>query len=243
MQEEEHIAGQPQDDRLPVASAQQPVALRPALPVAIDTRYSEPVADQDEINLRQYWQVILKHKWTVLIALAIVFLSTLVATLLMTPIYRASTTLEIDREAIKVVEVRGMEPVESSSDDFYKTQYELLKSNALAERAARALNLANDPGYLHLQHTSVLSKLFGLLRHGSTTANQPVPSRDSAALSGFVSAHLTIEPIIDSRLVMINFDSPKPAAGGTRGECGCRQFHGVQPRAQLQLHRVRAPVP
>ena len=212
MQEEEHIADQPQDDQLPVAHAPHPVVLpaaRSVLPVALDPRDSEQ-AGQDEINLRQYWQVVLKHKWTVLSALAIVFFSVLVATLLMTPIYRATTTLEIDRDAIKVVEVRGFAPVESTSDDFYKTQYELLKSNALAERVARGLNLASDPAYLHQQHVSVLSKLLGLLRHGSTAVSQPVASRDSTALGGFVSAHLTIEPIVDSRLVRINFDSPNP---------------------------------
>ena len=211
MQEEEHI-GQPQEEHLPVARPHPiaPVALRPSLPIAIDGRDGEGGGDSDEINLLQYWQVILKHKWTVLGALAIVFFSTLVATLLMTPIYRATTTLEIDRDTIKVVEVQGMTPMESMSDDFYKTQYELLRSSALATRTARAIDLGNDQDYLHLQRGSALSKLFGLLRHGSTTANAAPPSRDSAALGGFISAHLSIEPIIDSRLVRINFDSPNP---------------------------------
>ena len=214
MQEDEPNIGQPQDDRLPMIPAQHPMALetqRGILPVTVDPYAGDQSAEHDEFNLRHYWHVILKHKWTVLGAFVIVFMSVLVATLLMTPIYRASTTMEIDRDTVKVVEVQGMTPVESSSDDFYKTQYELLQSNALAERVARGLNLANDPDYLHLQQGSALSKLFGLFRHGNTkSASKAVTANDSAALGGFVSAHLSIEPILDSRLVRINFDSSNP---------------------------------
>ncbi len=53
---------------------------------------------------------------------------------LMTPIYRASLTLQIDREDIKIVKIEEVTPVEGQSgsgQDYYQTQYELLKSRSL----------------------------------------------------------------------------------------------------------------
>jgi succinoglycan biosynthesis transport protein ExoP len=214
MQENEHNIDEPQDDRLPAIQPQHPMALaaaRAVVPVSLDLREGDSPTDRDEINLRQYWQIILKHQWTVLIALSIVFFSVLVATLLMTPIYRATATLQIDRDMVKVVQVQGMNTVESLDDTFYKTQYELLKSRALAERVARALNLANDPAYQRLQHPSALSKLLGMFRHdGAASKPKAVSASDMGTLGGFVSSHLSIEPILDSRLVRISFDSPNP---------------------------------
>ena len=75
------------------------------------------------------------RKWLVASVAGTVFVLALVLTLLMTPIFRASSTLQIERDAIKVVNVEGLTPAESPMDrDFYQTQYELLQSRSLALR-------------------------------------------------------------------------------------------------------------
>src|SRR5690606_21236961 len=73
---------------------------------------------------------------------AVVALSLLV-TLMMPPAYRSTATLQIDRDALQVMQVAGMN-VEGAAPDFLQTQYELLTSRALAERVANELQLDGD---------------------------------------------------------------------------------------------------
>jgi len=90
------------------------------------------------------WSVIVKRRWTILLFALIVLSAVLTGTYLKTPIYRASLTLQIDREDIKVVKIEEVAPVETagSGQDYYQTQYELLKSRSLASRVINQLGLA-----------------------------------------------------------------------------------------------------
>src|SRR5690606_17356009 len=121
---------------------QQALAVLRQQALSLDVR--SPDADEkDEIDLLSYWRILVKRRWTVLGAAGIVLVTALVGTLLMTPIYRATTSLQIDRDTIQVVEVEGLSQMEGAGDrDFYQTQYELLQSRALAERVASQLGLA-----------------------------------------------------------------------------------------------------
>ncbi|HMB56848.1 MAG TPA: polysaccharide biosynthesis tyrosine autokinase [Arenimonas sp.] len=198
-----------------------PVHGRPQ-PLSLDVL---PQADKegtgDEIDLLSYWRILVKRRWTVLGALAIVLVTTLVGTLLMTPIYRASASLQIDRDTIKVVDVQGMEPIEGSGDrDFYQTQYELLQSRALAERVVSQLNLAQTGELERISPHSPWAKLMSMLsgnggdagkngRSGETAAQKDtrVEDRQRALVSAFADG-LSIEPVRNSRLVRVNYDSP-----------------------------------
>ena len=187
--------------------------------LAAELRQPEAAEDGDEIDLRALWHVLVKRKWTVLGVLAGVFVVTLVSTLLMTPTYRATTSLQIERDSVKVVQVEGLTPLESPGDkDFYQTQYQLLQSRALAQRVVGQLNLADNAVFHQMTQPSPLRKALGsvLAMLPRRAAAQPVGEDGApvAADSGRVSAFLgflTIEPVRNSRLVKINFDSPDPA--------------------------------
>jgi len=140
MQEDDQISGQPEGDQLPAARHHPlaPLPDRSDRRLSLERTDSEKEEDKDEIDIRHYWQVLMKRKWTVLSTFGIVFLTTLVAVLLMTPIYRASTTIQIDRDTQQVMQVQGMntdDQVAVNDEAYYKTQYQLLQSVALARRS------------------------------------------------------------------------------------------------------------
>jgi len=198
-------APQSQHDR------QQALSLSRQQALSLDVRTQEE-ADKDEIDLLSYWRILVKRRWTVLGALGIVLVSVLVGTLLMTPIYRATTSLQIDRETLQVVEVEGISPVEGGADrDFYQTQYELLKSRALAQRVASQLGLAEGET---LERLSPASPWQALKRLFSGGGDMPMTEAESnqrdAAATRFIMDGLTIEPVRNSRLVRVHFDSPDP---------------------------------
>lgn len=179
--------------------------------LSLDLR-GQDAADSDEIDLLSYWRILVKRRWTVLGAAGIVLVTALVGTLLMTPIYRATTSLQIDRDTIRVVEVEGITPVEGAADrDFYQTQYELLKSRALAQRVASQLDLAQGDALDRLDPPSPWAALAAVFRGGDKeAASEAEISALEAKATRFVMAGLTIEPVRNSRLVRVHFDSPDP---------------------------------
>jgi len=150
---------------VPVAAGtQQAMELRLQRPQVVQTGPSSHDADDSGIDLLEYWHIILKRRWTVLGMLGIVLAVVLVVTLLTPSIFRSSTTLQIERDTIQVVQVQGLMPVESVSDkDFYQTQYELLKSRTLAKRVIDQLNLGSDPSFARLRERTPLGRLIDML--------------------------------------------------------------------------------
>lgn len=204
-----------QDPRLPARRGpeQGVLALRPA-GGALDL-FEEPRRDEDEIDLLAYWQILRKRQWLVLGVLASILALTLLVTLLTPPVYRATATLQIDREAMQVVQVEGIQSQEAAnSGDFYQTQYELLQSRALAERTADTLNLANSRSLQSVAKHSWFSRFVESLRPQSREAaaaenkeGKAEALRDAVQV---VQSGLTVDPVRSSRLVKVSFDSGNP---------------------------------
>jgi capsular exopolysaccharide synthesis family protein len=153
----------------------------------------------DDVDLRHLWNVLLARRWVVLGLAAATMAVALVVTLLTTPIYRASSTIQIERDSIKVINSEALTPVDTGMDrDFYQTQYELLRSRSLALQVI---------GNLGLAQSDALLEGVAPLPDGASPAD--VAAREQA-LVGSVLAALSIEPIRNSRLVRISFESPDP---------------------------------
>src|SRR5436305_11768549 len=91
---------------------------------------------------------ILYHwRWLVLGALGVGLLGAVLVSLLTSPVYRASVTLEANPPAVAVSDEQSRQQDQQATDtyDFVATQVGLLGSRAVAERTAQELNLANNP--------------------------------------------------------------------------------------------------
>jgi polysaccharide biosynthesis transport protein len=134
----------------------------------------------------------------------------LIITLLMTPQYTATSTIEIARESDKVVDLRGAQQESSDADqEFYSTQYGLLKSKSLAERIATQLKLVDDPAFFHMFGVKTDGPLFQADRSGRLGAG----GRDQRTriAGGLLLDNIDISPVRSSRLVELAFTSPNAA--------------------------------
>ena len=197
----------------------QALAERPAgVPMPAPPRQSQTVEEEpegDELNLRELWQVILKRRWTIIIFALIVVTAVVTATYLMTPIFRASLTLQIDREDIKIVQTGEVSPEETGwgGQDYYQTQYELLKSRSLALRVVNQLGLADLPPPPPSALAEFKAWLTGWLPKMSEAKDPEEPLSESDRLEGVVGGFLgglTVEPVRNSRLARLHYDSPDP---------------------------------
>ena len=146
-----------------------------------------------------YWQVIRDRRWLVLSVLGAVVACAVVLTLLTTPVYRALATIKIEPDTIKVINSEGLTPADSAFDrDYYLTQYELLRSRSLALKVIQDLGLVDDP---HFRES--LPEASGKKDLAQTRSREK-------ALVGQLLGSLVIEPMRNSQLVRINFDSTNP---------------------------------
>jgi capsular exopolysaccharide synthesis family protein len=175
-------------------------------------------ARDDEIDLLEYWRILVKRRWTVLATIAMVVVIALVASLMATPIYRAVATVQIERNSMQVIQVGGVNDESGYvGNDFQETQIGLLKSRALAERVVSQLGLLDSGEMDRLWPGSPWAKLAALFRGGPEEKPAGQGASNSQAAKGRLASitekfegGYSVEPVRNSQLVAINYDSPDP---------------------------------
>jgi polysaccharide biosynthesis transport protein len=190
--------------------------------------------DDDTINLREYWEVVYKRKKTVIIFLLIALISTYIATSLTTPIFRATTVLQIEEDTAKVVEYQDVAQPGAmgfSTKDFYQTQYELMKSTALAVKVVEQLGLARLQSAEKTSRSSLRDWFASKRGNAKEKAETPrtSPKRENIESAKMSQAQallggLTVQPVGDSRLVNISFDSPDPVLAASVANAVAESF-------------------
>lgn len=158
---------------------------------------------QEERPLTEYLNILLGRKWLILATTVLGIVVAVFITLGMPQLYRATATIQIDREAARVVDQRGVEPPASVGlQEFYQTQYGLLKSRALAETVVRRLRLSENEALLFGGRKRPDEE-----RLSALMANRP--AREAIAI-GAVRGGLVISPVRGSGLVDVSFSSSDP---------------------------------
>ena len=182
---------------------------------------SAPTEKEREIHLRDYWKVIRKRRWTVIAFFLIVVVTTAVATFTMTPIYRATTSIKINKENPQIVDFKEIFSVNTTDMDYYQTEYKILESRTLARRVIEGLRLAEDPEFIPEPQSAFqkwksnlwasVSGAFGASGKAASLQDQAsVETEGETLLINQYLKKLKIEPIRNSRLVKIHFDSKYP---------------------------------
>ena len=176
-------------------------------------------AGDRELNLLDYVSIALKWRWLLAGAAVVGIAAGVVSTLLTTPLYEATATIQIDRELAKISPVQTDEvPDYYDSTEFYQTQYALLKSQALAQRVVEDQNLASDAAFLNQT------------KGGPVSAAAPTPATEAARkkradeATGIVMSGLHIDPVRGSRLVRISYESPNPAIAAKIANAAATSF-------------------
>jgi len=195
---------------------QRPAAPQPQpVPRVSEAQYDAP-GQEAGVDLRKYLGLLLKHRLLIIGCVILVVVLGAVQTFLTTPIYRASATLRINRDAPQVVSVDNFQPGDGGQTyEFYQTQFEILKSRSLAERVVTSADLYEDEQFLSAGVGSVWSNLkslvFGAQKAVAATpeTNVDLNARKQAA-TGKVMGGLSLQPVNNSAIIRISFDSPNP---------------------------------
>ena len=175
-----------------------------------------------EIDLMDYWKVIVRRKWILAIFAGGLIVFTAIFSFLTSPQYRATATLLIEEDTSRILSIN--EAFGEQAQVFrdlrgYNTQMQLLKSRSLADRVARKLNLLARPefgggqaskrGFLGtIKHLVTLGWLSSSKAPGGENPLFPV-NPYSGVVKRLVLG-LGINPIKDTKLLELSYTFTSP---------------------------------
>lgn len=140
----------------------------------------EPVR---ETHVKDHLRTLRKHRYLVAGLFLVTVFSVAVWSFVQTPIYQASATILIEPEPPKVLNIQEVTPIGAPTQDYYRTQYELMTSRPIVHKVIEGLDLK--------------ARIPELER-----APDPVRALQAA---------ISVEPRRHTRLVAVKFEHPNPA--------------------------------
>tara|TARA_Y100001960_G_scaffold329969_1_gene422726 strand:+ start:3714 stop:5933 length:2220 start_codon:yes stop_codon:yes gene_type:complete len=186
----------------------------------IDSSQQEPLIDIG------YYIHLIKSRW--LSISFFTFLCTIIAALVVlsiTPTYKATATLLIESTQKKAISIEEVVGIDTSAKEYYLTQFEILKSNQVAQRVIDKLNLSQvaefNPSIVDSK-PSMLDNIKQQIRSQPVIAayfpEKNIVEADLVAANASINRNilksfkskLTISPIRKTQLVNISFEAQDP---------------------------------
>ncbi|HEV2195120.1 MAG TPA: polysaccharide biosynthesis tyrosine autokinase [Candidatus Acidoferrum sp.] len=175
---------------------------RPAVYRHARTSVGEVASQPGYDNLLDYWNILFRHRKTLLSFLVAGILGAIVISLIQTPIYRVRTSLEI--ESPNFAESRGANDSsvsDSMTESYVETQVKLLQSESLLEAVVEKMKLHQQPiagwGAFKVRLRRIFKPKSSYLSEQEELVRQ-------------IERNLTVRTSGNSRLLEVLYESPDP---------------------------------
>jgi len=180
--------------------------------MAVTDLMVSPAPQQDVIDLRKYFSVINIHKWRIFGLAILVTLITVLVVLNIRSQYSATATLLIESQQAKAVSIEEVYGMNSSQQEYYLTQFEILKSRSIAQTVVDRMDLTNHPDFE--VKPGLMARLRDLLpflpaAESSLTEAELAHKAREDLVTEF-QKRLSISPIRRTQLVDISFQTYSP---------------------------------
>ena len=156
--------------------------------------YPEELLEPNKgINIRDFWGVLTRNKKLLATITTLALLLSLAISLLMPPVYRSSTTIQIERQSTSASDVVLESTNRRTQRDYWQTQIQLLQSKTLALAVMEKLDIKDK--FVSIKKEGFLSNL---------RSDPPAPEVNF--LKG-----LQVEPLSNSQLILVHFESDDAA--------------------------------
>ncbi len=169
------------------------------IPYPRDFYPEELLENSGGLDLKEFINVLKNHKKLILSITLATLLIALLLTLLMQPVYRAYSTIKVERYAANP-NVQILNAEASRSDrDFFETQIQLIQTKSLASKVISDLGLDKKP-----EQIGFITRIKNLFSGNKTE------KIDSSDMEEIFLKNLTVKPISNSQLLSISYDSSNP---------------------------------
>ncbi len=163
--------------------------------------------DRGESEFQRHWWILVRRRWVIYLSVLALGLISLIGSFLTTPLYKATTTLQIERHQPDILNIREISRPEYMSDHYYQTQYEIIRSAPVARLAVERLDLTSHKAFAAPRTASLFSRLAALLPRKS----RPRIERDPVDIvADRLRTRLEVLPITYSYLVDIAWAHQDP---------------------------------
>ena len=167
---------------------------------------------EEVIDLRNYFNVINRAKWRILALAVLIAALTVFVVLNIKPVFSAKATLLIEAQQAKAVKIEEVYGINSGQQEYYLTQFEILKSRSIAETVIDKLQLATQAEFI--AQPGLRDSIQQLLPFLANNREQVSPAqqqqRDREWLVSAFVERLSIEPVRKTQLVNIVFEAHDP---------------------------------
>lgn len=189
----------------------------------LDDRYQQgnPYAEEEQgslnIDFRAIYTILRRNLLLIVGVIVLFLIAGLTVTLLMTPQYEATASIQVDQESDQVLNNNtDIEPTTSfqDADRFLQTQVDVLHSRAMTERVANTIHLVGNQQFFDKMRVSPPKPKDGVDR---------TQQLKDASLE-LVSDNLSIAMPHESRVIPITFRSPDAALAAQIANTYATQF-------------------
>lgn len=176
--------------------------------------------NENEIDLRQVWGAVTRRQWAILGAAVVASLIAALVLSTITPVYRASTTLLIESDQKNIVSIDEVYGVDTRSEQYYETQFEILRSRSIIEAVIDELDLVRNASFRGSADDS--KGLMGLVRE-DTSQKTTDPRQDTVEN---YARNLLVDPVPKTQLVHVHFDSEDPEMAASIANAHAQAYIG-----------------
>jgi capsular exopolysaccharide synthesis family protein len=97
--------------------------------------------EEKEFNIKDYSLIIIKRKWIIIVFSIVLLAGTAIFSYLQTPFYQATCQVIIEKENPQVLNFQELYPIDRMKNEYYETQYQVIKSRTLTEKVVKKLKL------------------------------------------------------------------------------------------------------
>ena len=186
--------------------------------------------EDDSASLHHYLAVLRRRKWVIAAVVVASLILTAIQVFTATPLYVASTTLQIDPEADNVLpyqQVSGA-PQQLQRGEYLSTQTEKLKTRSLSLRVVEQLQMKDDPRFDEVPSRGALREIAATVRGTLSSLLRGGSGGDETVSDGVradqLLADLEVSPLRSTRLIRVRFGSADPELSATVVNAFAEQF-------------------
>ncbi|WP_096087120.1 GumC family protein [Agaribacterium haliotis] len=168
------------------------------------------------VDLIAYWNIVLKYKFQIL---GFACFSTLLAAIFivgMDPVYRATSSILLKADQEKAVSIEDVYTLDTTRKEYFLTQYEILKSNSVAEVVVDRVDLGSWQEYQPKQKQGLLARGKEFIRSflpkpEAQEQDEELQARiEKVRLIHAFRKNLSISPVRKTQLVRVSFEAKNP---------------------------------
>lgn len=190
------------------------------------------------IDLTHYWFVLRRQAKKIIALSAVVTLLAILVALVLTPVYKASTTILIESNEARVLSIQEVYGISGQNSEYFLTQFEILKSRELARRVVVNLGLVNESEFnpYHPDNKKTFSLRTLILGEPEAPTEDDIIAITTAT---FMEA-ITVSPVRKTQLVVVSVESQSPALAARAANAMAEAFISSHLEAKVGMSQQAA---